>query len=84
PRSADLAAQPLSLQRLCTLAGGDDYELVFTAPEAAHAFVLEAARAADVAVSRIGRVEQETGLRLVDADGQAVERVWSSFDHFSA
>ena len=84
PRSADLAAQPLPLQRLCTLAGGDDYELVFTAPEAAHAFVLEAARAADVAVSRIGRVEQETGLRLVDADGQAVERVWSSFDHFSA
>ena len=84
PRSADLAAQPLALQRLCTLSGGDDYELVFTAPESAHAQVLEAARGADVAVSRIGRIEHETGLRLVDADGQAVERVWASFDHFSA
>ncbi|MDQ6639646.1 MAG: thiamine-phosphate kinase, partial [Pseudomonadota bacterium] len=31
PRSAVLAAQPLDLQRECLLAGGDDYELVFTA-----------------------------------------------------
>ena len=31
PRSAVLAAQPAALQRECTLAGGDDYELVFTA-----------------------------------------------------
>ena len=29
-----LRAQPAALQRLCTLAGGDDYELVFTAPPA--------------------------------------------------
>src|SRR5690606_17196482 len=32
PRSDVLATQPLALQRLCTLSGGDDYELVFTAP----------------------------------------------------
>src|SRR5258706_8085951 len=32
PRSAVLAAQTLAIQRVCTLAGGDDYELVFTAP----------------------------------------------------
>ena len=31
PRSAVLAAQPMELQRECLLAGGDDYELVFTA-----------------------------------------------------
>ncbi|WP_428421465.1 thiamine-phosphate kinase [Methylibium sp.] len=84
PRSADLAAQSLALQRLCTLAGGDDYELVFTAPEAASAHVLEAARGAGVAVSRIGRIEAGPGLRLVDGDGRAVEPVWSSFDHFRA
>ena len=32
PRSGVLAAQPLALQRECLLAGGDDYELVFSAP----------------------------------------------------
>ncbi|HEY8710175.1 MAG TPA: thiamine-phosphate kinase, partial [Burkholderiaceae bacterium] len=32
PRSAVLRALPEALQRECTLAGGDDYELVFTAP----------------------------------------------------
>jgi len=35
PRSAELAAQPLEVQRLCTLSGGDDYELLFTAAPAA-------------------------------------------------
>ncbi|MDP3086285.1 MAG: thiamine-phosphate kinase, partial [Rubrivivax sp.] len=31
PRSAGLAAQPLALQHQCLLAGGDDYELLFSA-----------------------------------------------------
>lgn len=82
PRSADLAAQPLELQRLCTLAGGDDYELLFTAPVEAQARVLDAARTAGVAASCIGRIEAEAGLRLADAEGRAVDHRWSSFDHF--
>ncbi len=82
PRSADLAAQPQALQRLCTLAGGDDYELVFTAPEAVREQVLAAARDVGVAVTAIGRVEVEPGLRLVDAHGVALDNDWQSFDHF--
>ena len=82
PRSADLAAQPLDLQRLCTLAGGDDYELVFTAPEAAAPAVRAAAVQAGVAASRIGRIEAAPGLRVVDGRGQALEGAWASFDHF--
>ena len=35
PRSAVLAAQPPAVQRQCVLAGGDDYELLFTAPAGA-------------------------------------------------
>ena len=57
PRSAVLAAQPAALQRECTLAGGDDYELVFTRPPAAADRVRAAARAAGTAVTRIGRIE---------------------------
>ncbi len=84
PRSAVLSAQPLALQRLCSLAGGDDYELVFTAPRERAADVDEAAARAGVAVSRIGRIEATLGLRLVDRCRQAVENRYASFDHFSA
>lgn len=82
PRSADLAAQPLALQRLCTLTGGDDYELVFTAPAGRRAEVEAAARGAGVAATRIGLVEAEPGLRIVDAAGAALVGHWRSFDHF--
>lgn len=84
PRSAELAAQPLTVQRLCTLSGGDDYELLFSAPADATARVEAAARAAGVAATRIGAVEPEPGLRLVDAGRRPLELAWTSFDHFGA
>jgi len=84
PRSAVLAAQAPGLQRLCTLAGGDDYELLFSAPGSPATAVAAAAAEAGVAVTRIGRIEQAAGLRLVDADGRAVADGFGSFDHFRA
>ena len=73
-----LAAQPMALQQECLLAGGDDYELVFTMPAGA---VLP-----DVGVplTRIGVIEAEPGLRVVDAHGAAVEHGLRSFDHFAS
>lgn len=82
PRSAELAAQPLALQRLCTLAGGDDYELAFTAPAGAETAVREAAAQAGVSVTPVGRIEDETGLRCVDAAGRPVAADYLAFDHF--
>lgn len=67
----------------CVLAGGDDYELCFTAPQAARQAVHAAAQQAGTRVTRIGRIEAEPGLRLVDAQGQPVQRQgYASFDHF--
>jgi thiamine-monophosphate kinase len=84
PRSALLQAQPLAVQRTCTLAGGDDYELAFTAPRDAAARVTAAAQRGGVTVTRIGRIEAAPGLRLVDADGRSVAADFVSFDHFRA
>ena len=64
------------------LTAGDDYELAFTAPPAARAAVLAASAQAETPVTRIGRIDAQTGLRLVDANGAPVENRWSSFDHF--
>jgi thiamine-monophosphate kinase len=84
PLSADLAAQPLTWRRECLLAGGDDYELVFTAPPDRRAAVAAAAQGARTTVTRIGHIEAGEGLRFVDASGHAVAGPVASFDHFRA
>ncbi|TXD82620.1 thiamine-phosphate kinase [Mitsuaria sp. TWR114] len=84
PRSAVLGAMPEDLQRLCLLTGGDDYELVFTAPPDARQRVLEAGRAAGTPVYRIGRIESAPGLRVVDGLGHPVQDLPRSFDHFKS
>ena len=90
PRSAVLAAQPLELQRLCTLSGGDDYELLFTAAPDRAVHVTAAAASAGVAVSRIGRILARPApgvgpqVELIDAAGRPVRHGHASFDHFRA
>ena len=80
-------AQNQDLSLLNTLigyivAGGDDYELAFTAPPAERAQVHAAAQKAQTSVSRIGSIEPEPGLRLLDLNGAEVQNQWASFDHF--
>ena len=65
------------------LAGGDDYELLFTAPPAARAQVAAAALACQTRITHLGHISAERGLRLVDGDGQVVPNRYSSFDHFA-
>lgn len=67
----------------CTLSGGDDYELCFTAPESARVELLRAGLAAGVAVNRIGRVAREQGLRLKDTTGQNWRPNQLGYDHFA-
>ena len=65
------------------LSGGDDYELAFTAPPAARQAVQAAANSSQTPVTRIGVIEVEPGLRLVNGRGQRVESRFASFDHFA-
>ena len=68
----------------CALAGGDDYELAFTAPAHLRLQVEAAAQSASTQVTRVGSVTAEPGIRLLDAQGQALSRQrWASFDHFA-
>ena len=72
------------LRRNCALAGGDDYELLFTAPPAAAAAVLDAGRQSNTPVSRIGRIEAAPGLCIVDARGTPIVEQFAAYDHFVA
>lgn len=82
PLAATAAFAP-ELLRLCALSGGDDYELLFTAPTDRRDAVAAAAQRADTPVARIGRIEAETGLRIVDARGVPVVQRFGAFDHFA-
>ena len=84
PRSAILAGQDLALQQECLLSGGDDYELVFTAPPGRHQDVRDAAARAGTPVSCVGRISPEPGLRLLDAEGRPMAERFASFDHFKS
>ncbi len=83
PRSAVLAAQPAALQQQCLLAGGDDYELLFTAPAARRADVLAAAQRTGVAVTRCGFITGEPALQVLDAEGRVLQTGLRGFDHFA-
>jgi len=83
PRSAVLAAQPAAVQQQCLLAGGDDYELLFTAAAQQRDAVLAAGERAAVAVTRIGHIEPGHALRLVDRTGASLAARFTGFDHFA-
>jgi thiamine-monophosphate kinase len=84
PRSPALrSCADRTLADQCLLAGGDDYELLFTAPEARRAEVEAAGRAAGVAVARIGRiVAGAPAVTLLDAERRPIEISARGFDHF--
>ena len=85
PTAAALAGHlPDALVRDCVLAGGDDYELCFTAPPSRRDDVLAAAAGAGVSVARVGRVTAEPGARTMGQDGRLLDMGLTGFDHFTA
>lgn len=83
PISPLLQTRPSAEQLDCVLAGGDDYELLFTAPADQAPAVRQAAVQAGVAVTCIGEIQAQPGLRLQQG-GHNVPNRWTSFDHFRA
>ncbi|MEY4734404.1 MAG: Thiamine-monophosphate kinase, partial [Pseudomonadota bacterium] len=74
---------PPDLLHTCVLSGGDDYELVFSAPPSARSEVQHAAQLADTRITRIGCITDHRQLLLRDADGQSLPNRFQSFDHFA-
>ncbi len=69
------------VRQMCA-AGGDDYELVFTAPVSARSAVQSVAASTQTVLTRMGSIEAQPGLRLIDAQGQPVPNTFAAFDHF--
>jgi thiamine-monophosphate kinase len=65
------------------LAGGDDYELLFTAPPDQADEVLEAGEQCGVSITCIGRITPVAGVQVLDLQGLPMSRRFASFDHFA-
>ena len=62
---------------------GDDYELLFTAPEHSLADIMAAAVACECVVTPIGHIQAEPGLHLIDEQGREYQPEKPGFQHFS-
>ena len=89
PASSVLANKSVELRRLCTLNGGDDYELCFTAPITERDWIEKASQAMGLNTRRIGKIkEREYSLmNLFDKDSDVLpselqNQYLNSFDHF--
>ena len=78
--AAGLTSAELTVMKLA-IGGGEDYELLFTAPEGA--VTTEVAEEAGVPITAIGEVvEAAKGVAFLGEDGKALPRVESAFSHF--
>ena len=85
---ARLATPERELALRALLAGGDDYELCFTAPAARASEVLARGASAGVRVARIGSMAERAAnehapVVVRDARGVRLERLPRAFDHFA-
>jgi len=76
------AAARLPNRMVAVLTGGDDYELLFTAPPERQANVLAAAGAAGVSVTAIGRIAAGQGVRALDDAGREMALAGVGWRHF--
>lgn len=65
------------------LAGGEDYQLLFTLPPAKLTDAVATAANAETAVTVIGEITAQTGLLLTLADGSSYKTEVHGYDHFA-
>jgi thiamine-monophosphate kinase len=67
----------------CLLAGGDDYELCFTAPVERHAQLEKISAQLELPLSCIGQIVAGSGCRVYAADGSVITTKETGYDHFA-
>ncbi len=66
----------------CALAGGDDYELCFTAAAQQHTELLRLSTELNLPLTCIGKVVAGTGCVVNDAQGHAIQLTKGGYEHF--
>ena len=72
-----------SKQYQFVLNGGDDYELLFTAPKKNRPYIEKIAKKTNTAISVIGVITQNKTLKVMDQKGRSISFNKKGFDHFA-
>jgi thiamine-monophosphate kinase len=83
PFAHELEALPQALRQEAILAGGDDYELCFTASAARREEIEALGLELDQSLTRVGRLCVGSGVKVFDATGQELVLTRCGYDHFS-
>ena len=94
PRSATLQNQPEKIRNLCAAAGGDDYEICFTAPIDKRNAIANLCKTLSIPITNIGSITNANrnsprpNIAITDDSGrelgnEAVSALLKSFDHFA-
>jgi thiamine-monophosphate kinase len=81
PAVREVVGQPLG--RHCALAGGDDYELCFTAAAAQRNAIEQISGRLDLPLARIGTIVAGSACTVRDSSGSVIQMGESGFDHFA-
>ncbi|HVO00747.1 MAG TPA: thiamine-phosphate kinase [Candidatus Cybelea sp.] len=81
PAAQEALAEDLGLLP-SLLSGGDDYELLFTAPPGAAPAIARLAAESGVPVKEIGGVVDDEGIQVLDRDGAEIALAHLGFQHF--
>jgi thiamine-monophosphate kinase len=76
------AARALPGAREAALAGGDDYELLFTAPPERRPRIAVLSERLALPLTRIGRIERGAGVRALDEEGCEMSVAATGWQHF--
>jgi thiamine-monophosphate kinase len=68
--------------RIALATGGDDYELLFTAPAGSTQAIDDLSSVLSLPITRIGKIESGEGVRLVDAAGRTISIDEPGYRHF--
>ena len=83
PLAPGLAQVPAQDRPALALAGGDDYELLFSAAPENRSSIEALAGALDLRLSRIGRIVPGQGVRVLDERGRPMAAALHAYDHFA-
>jgi len=66
------------------LGGGDDYELIFTAPSSLRDRIISLTETIALPITRIGKIKAGKNIRVLDQKGQDLSLSYKGYSHFSA
>ncbi len=83
PFAEDLNVLPEALRQEAFLAGGDDYELCFTAPPDQHKAIISLGAELNLGLTCVGKIIHGHTVQLLDANKRPLPITFHGFDHFA-